>query len=393
MLTIGKQLTAEQRMYKATTDLIGRDEFVALAGVLMIGSKKVVDDKITACTNGRDEKYGRGFVDDLNDAEFRFLMLHECYHKMYRHLTTWQDIHKIDHDRANRACDYVINLKLIESESGKAGWIKMPKQGCYDPKYKDMNAKQVFDLLESQDQEGGDGEGDGVTGFDDHDWEGAQELSDEEQEKLAKEIDEAVRQGAVLAGKVGSGGNRDLTELLEPKKDWRELLREYVKTTCSGKDYSTWRKPNRRYIGMDVLMPSAISEAMGEIVVAIDTSGSIGQRELNNFLGEIKGICEQVKPSKVHVMYWDTAICRTEVYMQDELDDLVKSTKPAGGGGTDPSCVPQYLNEKGIKPECVIMLTDGYVGGWGQWSVPVLWCILNNRSANPSVGIAVHIND
>jgi predicted metal-dependent peptidase len=71
----------------------------------------------------------------------------------------------------------------------------------------------------------------------------------------------------------------------------------------------------------------------------------------------------------------------------------VKSTKPAGGGGTDPSCVPQYLNEKGIKPECVIMLTDGYVGGWGQWSVPVLWCILNNRSANPSVGIAVHIND
>ena len=393
MLTIGKQLTAEQRMYKATTDLIGCDEFVALAGVLMVGSKKVVDDKITACTNGRDEKYGRGFVDSLNDAEFRFLMLHECYHKMYRHLTTWQDLHKIDHDRANRACDYVINHKLVHSESGKSGWIKMPDGGCYDDKYKDMNAKEVFDLLESQDQEDGDGEGDGVTGFDDHDWEGAQELSDEEQEKLAKEIDEAVRQGAVLAGKVGSGGNRDLTELLEPKKDWRELLREYVKTTCSGKDYSTWRKPNRRYVGMDLLMPSAISEAMGEIVVAIDTSGSIGQRELNNFLGEIKGICEQVKPSKVHVMYWDTAICRTEVYMQDELDNLVKSTKPAGGGGTDPSCVPQYLNEKGIKPECVVMLTDGYVGGWGQWSVPVLWCIQGNSSACADVGTTIHIED
>lgn len=398
MLTIGKQLTAEQRMYKATTDLIGRDEFVALAGVLMVGSKQVVDKEITACTNGRDEKYGRGFVDSLNDAEFRFLMLHECYHKMYRHLTTWQHLHKIDHDRANRACDYVINHKLTHSEAGKAGWIKMPEGGCYDEKYADMNAQEVFDLLQSQGGGGGgggdeDGEGGQGTGFDDHDWDGAQELSEEEQDKLAKEIDEAVRQGAVMAGKVGSGGNRDLTELLEPKKDWRELLREYVKTTCSGKDYSTWRKPNRRYVGMDMLMPSAISEAMGEIVVAIDTSGSIGQRELNNFLGEIKGICEQVKPSKVHVMYWDTAVCRTEVYMQDELDNLVKSTKPAGGGGTDPACVPQYLNEHGIKPECVVMLTDGYVGGWGQWSVPVLWCILNNRSANPSVGVAVHIND
>jgi predicted metal-dependent peptidase len=398
MLTIGKQLTAEQRMYKATTDLIGRDEFVALAGVLMVGSKQVVEDKITACTNGRDEKYGRLFVDSLNDAEFRFLMLHECYHKMYRHLTTWKHLHDVDHDRANRACDYVINHKLTHSEAGKAGWIKMPEGGCYDEKYADMNAQEVFDLLQSQGGGGGgggdeDGEGGQGTGFDDHDWDGAQELSEEEQDKLAKEIDEAVRQGAVMAGKVGSGGNRDLTELLEPKKDWRELLREYVKTTCSGKDYSTWRKPNRRYVGMDMLMPSAISEAMGEIVVAIDTSGSIGQRELNNFLGEIKGICEQVKPSKVHVMYWDTAVCRTEVYMQDELDNLVKSTKPAGGGGTDPACVPQYLNEHGIKPECVVMLTDGYVGGWGQWSVPVLWCILNNRSANPSVGVAVHIND
>ena len=391
MLTIGKQLTAEQRMYKATTDLIGRDEFVALAGVLMIGSKKVVDDKITACTNGRDEKYGREFVDSLNDAEFRFLMLHECYHKMYRHLTTWQHLSKIDHDRANRACDYVINHKLVQSDAGKCGWIKMPEGECYDEKYANMNAKEVFDLLQSQD--GSDEGGGQGTGFDDHDWEGAQELSEEEQEKLAKEIDEAVRQGAVMAGKVGSGGNRDLTELLEPKKDWRELLREYVKTTCSGKDYSTWRKPNRRYVGMDMLMPSAISEAMGEIVVAIDTSGSIGQRELNNFLGEIKGICEQVKPSKVHVMYWDTAVCRTETYLQDELDQLVTSTKPAGGGGTDPRCVPQYLNEHGIKPECVVMLTDGYVGSWGTWSVPVLWCILNNRSANPSVGVAVHIND
>ena len=391
MLTIGKQLTAEQRMYKATTDLIGRDEFVALAGVLMIGSKKVVDDKITACTNGRDEKYGREFVDSLNDAEFRFLMLHECYHKMYRHLTTWQHLNEIDHDRANRACDYVINHKLVHSEAGKCGWIKMPKGGCFDEQYANMNAKEVFDLLQSQDQDDGRGQG---TGFDDHDWEGAQELSEEEQEKLAKEIDEAVRQGAVMAGKVGSGGNRDLTELLEPKKDWRELLREYVKTTCSGKDYSTWRKPNRRYVGMDMLMPSAISEAMGEIVVAIDTSGSIGQRELNNFLGEIKGICEQVKPSKVHVMYWDTAVCRTETYLQDELEQLVTSTKPAGGGGTDPSCVPQYLNEHGIKPECVVMLTDGYVGSnWGRWTVPVLWCILNNRSANPSVGVAVHIDD
>ena len=391
MLSIGKQLTAEQRLHKATTDILGNDGFVALAGVLMIGEKKIVDDLPTACTNGRDELYGRKFVDELNDAEFRFLILHECYHKMYRHLTTWKHLHDIDHTRANRACDYVINLKLVDQDAGH-GWIKMPDGGLLDTKYRGMDAKEVFDLLEESGDD--DDGGSGGTGFDDHDWEGAKEMSEAEQNELAKEIDEALRQGATLAGKMGSGGNRDIGELLTPKKDWRELLRDYVSTTCSGKDYSTWKKPNRRYIGMDILMPSSISESMGEIVVAIDTSGSIGQRELDNFLTEIKGICETVNPSKVHVLYWDTAVCRHEIHEQAELSNLTKSTKPAGGGGTDATCVPPFLTEHGIKPECVVMLTDGYLGGdWGQWTVPVLWCILNNKLAQANVGTTIHIED
>ena len=392
-LAIGKTLTAEQRLWKATTDILGRDEFVALAGVLMIGSKKIVDGLPTACTNGRDELYGREFVDSLTDAEFRFLMLHECYHKMYRHLTTWQDLHKLNAGRANRACDYVINLKLEDMDL--KGFIKMPDGGCLDTKYRDMNAKQVFDLLENSEDE--DGEGGSLAssdGFDEHDWEGAQQLSAEEAEQLAKEIDEAVRQGSMLAGKTGSGGNRDINELLQTKKDWRELLRDYVSTTCAGKDYSTWKKPNRRFIGMDILMPSSISETMGELLIAIDTSGSIGQNELTKFLTEIKGICDQVKPSKVRIVYWDTGVCGHEVYDEQDRDNIVRSTKPMGGGGTDVECVPMYMNEHGIKPELVIVLTDGYLGGsWGQWSVPVLWCIQGNPSACADVGTTIHIED
>ena len=84
MLMIGKQLSAEQRLSKAVVDIMGNPKYIALAGVLMIGSR-VVDDKVkTACTNGRDEKYGRAFIETLSDAELRFLVLHECYHKLYR---------------------------------------------------------------------------------------------------------------------------------------------------------------------------------------------------------------------------------------------------------------------------------------------------------------------
>jgi predicted metal-dependent peptidase len=389
-LAIGKQLTAEQRLRKATTDIIGHPDFVALTGVLMIGSKKIVDDVPTACTNGRDEMYGREFVDNLSDAEFRFLVLHECYHKMYKHLTTWQHLHKQSAQKANMACDYVINLKLAETDAGKTGWIRLPSGGLIDTKYQGMDSQQVFNLLDMDDEdEQGGGSGSGV--LDDHDWEGASKLTEEETKELAQQLDQAIRQGSILAGKVGSGGNRDIGELLQTKQDWRELLRDFVTTTCAGKDYSTWKKPNRRYIGMDILMPSSISETVGEIVVGIDTSGSIGNDELNSFLTEIVGICDQVKPSKIRLMYWDTAVCSEEVYLDADYVNLVQSTKPKGGGGTDPECVPAYMNEHGIKPEAVIMLTDGYVGSWGNWSVPVMWCILNNKSAHPSVGKAVHI--
>lgn len=388
MLSIGKQLTAEQRLRKAVIDIIGRNEFIALTGVLLIGTK-IVDEKVkTACTNGRDEAYGRKFVDELSDAEFRFVVLHECYHKMYKHLTTWKHLHDVDHDKANRACDYVINLKLANTDACKEGWIKLPDGVLIDNSFADMDSAKVFKLLQSR-PKGGDG--DEYNPFDEHKWDEAQEMSEQEQKDLAKEIDNALRQGALLAGKVGTGANRDLGDLLDPKQDWRELLRDFVTTTCAGKDYSTWRRPNRRYVGMDILMPSAISESLGEIVIGIDTSGSIGVEDLNAFLSEIKGICDTVKPSKVRLLYWDTVVRKQEVYLQDELDGLVHATKPAGGGGTDPTCVPQYLNEHGIKPECVVMLTDGYVGGWGQWSVPVLWCILNNKKATADVGKTVHI--
>ena len=145
MLAIGKKLTPEHRLIKGTGDIIGNDNYVALAGVLMIGSKKISTDTETACTNGRDEAYNPHFMDTLTDAQFRFVILHECYHKMYQHLTIYRDLDAIDNDRANRACDYVINLKLMDED--KTGFIKMPDCVLYDEQYRGMSAREVFDLL------------------------------------------------------------------------------------------------------------------------------------------------------------------------------------------------------------------------------------------------------
>jgi|TARA_R110002126_G_scaffold134953_2_gene279086 predicted metal-dependent peptidase len=392
MLALGKQLTVEQRVSKAVVDIMGSPKYVALAGVLMIGERTVRDDIPTACTNGRDEMYGRAFVEGLPDPELRFLVLHECYHKLYRHLTTWRHLYEEDPRLANQACDYVINNKI--TDDNKEGFAVMPEGGLLDNTFTGMDSAQVYNLLKQEKEDnGGQGRGQSGEGFDDHDWEGAQELTETEQRGLARDIDEAIRQGALIAGKLGTGVDRDLTELLQPQVDWREAMREFISTTCSGNDYSTWKRPNRRFVATGVYMPSGISESVEGVVVAGDMSGSIGQREQSVILTEAKQMFDTVHPSWVRMLYWDTQVCSDEKYEQHELDDFVKSTKPKGGGGTNVKCVPAHMSKQGIKAQAAIVITDGYLGGsWGKWDCPVLWVIIDNKNAKPDVGLAIHVN-
>jgi len=385
-------------LQKAKITLMRNPKFALLQGVMMVGRTSVADDVPTACTNGRDEKYGRKFVGMLTDKELAFVVVHEVSHKMYRHLTTWKKLNDENHSRANSACDYVINLMLHELDPNedvismpkyKDGIMKGQRMGLYDPQFKGMNSKQVFDLLE---ESGGGG------GFDDHDWDGAREMSEEEKKTLEREIDQAIRQGVMAHEKAhgkGAGGiGREIDEHLQPKINWREELREYVKATCNNKDTSSWRRVNRRYLSAGMYMPSMIGEKVGHIVVAIDTSGSIGGRELDEFLAEVKGVAEEVSPEMVDLIYWDGAVAGHEKYEGAEVSNIVSSTKPKGGGGTDPSCVSQYLRDEAIKPECIIVLTDGYVPNWGsEWTAPTMWVITGGNDAVSDNGRTIHIMD
>jgi len=257
-----------------------------------------------------------------------------------------------------------------------------------DFRFRGMDANTVYKMLKDEQDKGG---GSSEEGFDEHDWESGEQMTREEKEVLARDIDQALRQGAILAGKLGGNVPRDVVDALTPKVNWREVLREFIKSTCSDRDESTWRRPARRWIGQDVYMPSSISTAVGKIVVAIDTSGSIDGAMIGQFLGEMKAICDTVKPETLELMYWDTTVCRHETYDRNSFDNILRSTKPAGGGGTDPRCVSEYVRTKNIKPECIVMLTDGGVYSWGDtWPCPVLWAITTKGITAP-VGKSVTI--
>ena len=394
MLAIGKQITEEQRLSKAVVDIMPR--IPEIAGLLMIGERTIDDTVPTACTDGRDELYGRAFVDSLNDAELRFVIIHEVFHKMYRHLITWAHLWELDSRTANIAMDYDINGKIIE-EYGQDGWVKMPEGGCHDPKYKGWGTAKIFwDIYDpdaANDQPQGGKPDDGhPEGFDEHDWEGAKDMTADEQREIAREVDEAIRQGALVVGKLDGVTSRSFDELLKPKVDWREVLREFIHTTCAGNDFSTWKRPNRRFMGAGIYMPSGVSEKVKCIAEHNDMSGSIGKREQQVMISELVGICDAVTPDELHVSYWDTEVRGYEKYANDELSDVATKTKPVGGGGTDVRCVPAYLREHNIKPQASIVFTDGYLyGGWGDWDHPVLWVILDNKNAKPDNGVVVHV--
>jgi predicted metal-dependent peptidase len=420
----------ERKLQKAKISLMRNPKFALWSGILMVGKTSIVDNIATASTNGRDEKYGREFVKDLSDKELCFVVLHEALHKALRHLTTWKKLHDENHSLANQACDYVINLMLLEIDPNgdtivmpkiKDGPMKGKPMGLIDPRFKGMNAKQVFDLLkqEQKEQEGGGGDGkpedgdgppvDGSgrvpgkpkdgAGLDDHDWDGAGDMTPEERKQLEREVDQAIRQGLMAEKKVGKGAggmSRELQDLMEPKIDWREVLREFVKSTCSAKDTSSWRRVNRRFLSGDVYMPSLIGEKVGHLVIAIDTSGSIGDKELNEFLSEVKGVAEEVNPDKVDLIYWDSEVAAHEEYEGDgDVANIVSSTRPKGGGGTSPSCISSFLDNKKIVPECIIILTDGHVGSdWGHgWTAPVLWTIVGGNTVVAPNGKTVHVKD
>ena len=419
------KLTAEQRIEKTHVTLMRHKKFCLFSGLFMVGKVKVEDLMPTAATDGVNVYYGRSFVDRLDDKQLGFLVLHEAMHKAYRHLTTWEKLFKKDRGLANAACDYVINLQIKDYDPDE-DVVRMPTDeegkvmGLIDERFRGMDAAQVFAILEKEappkpprgrgNDEGGGGGGNGgddtpdnprpsrnvqEQGFDEHLWEEANQIDEQEAEQIAKEIDNALRQGALLAGKMNGNISRDIQELLVPKIDWREVLRDFIKQVAKGRDDSSWRRFNRRLIGADIYLPQTISRRIQCVALGIDTSGSINGEILTEFLSEVQAVCDEVLPHKVELMYWDTHVAGHETYEDGAVQMLVHSTKPRGGGGTDPDCVIKFMKDKRIEPDCVIMLTDGCFydgeGDWNQVSSPLLWCVKDNKQFTNKYGKVVHL--
>ena len=350
----------------------------------------------TAATDGRNFYYNTRFIKMLRPKEVEFLFGHEVLHCVYDHFGRRGER---DPQLWNIANDYCVNQDLKEHNVGEF----ITSVPClYDKKYRGMSSEEVYDslyenaekidigklldqMLDEHLDGNGDGEGDGDQ---EGDGKGRPRLSEADKQAIRDEIKEAMLAAAAASGDAGNlpaGVKRLIQELTEPKMNWRELLRMQLESTIKS-DY-TWMRASRKGWHMDAVMPGMKLDPMIDIAVAIDTSGSIGEAMLRDFLSEIQGIMDSFPAYRIHVFCFDTEVHNPAQYNSDNLDSIT-DYEPGGGGGTDFEAIYNYLKAEEIEPKRLVVFTDGYpFGSWGDENyTDTVWILHGTTSIEPPWG-------
>jgi predicted metal-dependent peptidase len=414
---------SEQKLTKARTQLLLSQPFF---GTLCVRLKPIPGPVPTMATNGRVIVYNPEFVKGLTAAELEAVLAHETLHCALGHHCRRGER---DPELWNEAADLAINPILVANK------FTLPAGALLDPAYQNLSAEEIYarrlrassranapDSSGSQPANGGGGGGAPDKKSQSQAASGDPSQDDSKQGTPTSEIPTGGSDGGVAESRPGrfgevldatdNGGNpaspaeksqqqqewsiaaerairsakscghecanleRPLRESREPTQDWRAILREFVAAVAPS-DYR-WSPPNRRYISSGLYLPSIERRGVGPVVIAVDTSGSIGTEELEQFAGEISALAEQAQPEAIHVVYCDAAVQSSQEFRPSEQIRL----EPKGGGGTDFRPVFTWVEQNESNPVCLIYLTDLCCHSFPEPpNYPVLWVTDSRRTA------------
>jgi|688.fasta_scaffold10028_11 predicted metal-dependent peptidase len=351
----------------------------------------------TAATDGLKFYYNSRFIMMLKPKEVEFLVGHEVLHVVYDHMGRRN--HR-DPQIWNIADDYAVNADL---KRHKVGQFITTVPCLYEQKYDGKPAEEIYDDLMKNVQKidinslidqmiddhmdgDEDGEGDG-DGDQEGKGKGRPKMSPEERERVRQEVKQAIINAAqsAEAGSLPLGVERLIKQATNPVMPWRELIQTNL-TSAIRTDFS-WMRPSRRSWHMDAIMPGMTPGEEIDVVVAIDMSGSISNKQAQAFLGEIGGMMDSFDGYKVHVFCFDTEIYNPQDFNSESMD-TIDTYEPAGGGGTDFDAIFDYLKKVGNVPKRLICFTDGYpCGSWGDADYcDTTWIIHGDPNPNPPFG-------
>jgi len=374
----------------------------------------------TAMTDGYNLILNMDFMARLTVDERVFVIAHEVYHIMAMHAARMRK-YTVDGlagypfcpDLYNIAADAVINKCLVVSMIGSRPkgtvWIEKIRQKngtdyvvtgaetaeeIYKLLLEQMPQKVLDELAKGKGKEGMGGaaaKAAGGTGGGADDPLGADVLPTSP-DPAAGHVNEAEMKAAVQSaaqqaksqGTLPAGLKRFIDDFLEPQVSWEEILRATI-IARSGNDRTTWSRLNRRkLVSPGVGLPRRQGLRTGDIVCAIDTSGSVSEKELRQFLGEVSSILGDMRPEKLTLIWCDAKVDGVEVLDDPEELRVATVVRGAGGGGGTSFIPPfDYVAENEIPCQTFIYLTDGF----GPFPTPdkapyeTIWCISSDVKA------------
>ncbi len=289
------------------------------ASVLFSLKLEINNDIPTAATDGKRIMFNESFMDSLTKDERVGVLTHELLHVVFLHMSRRKTRNP---QLWNVAADYVINLVI------RANGLVLPDNCLYDIQYTDMTTEEVYDKLIQ------DGKVGQSPDFND--------IIESASEDELREIADIIKSASQQFGHTVKGMDRLFNSLHEPEIDWVTLLHNFVI-----RDMSDFRGYDRRFISRGEYFDTLDSEKL-KLVVGVDTSGSIDDTLIGDFLGEVNSLV-QLYDVDARYFWFDTK------HTEFELSD----PRPVGGGGT--SVTTLLSDEDLIDYDCVVILTDGYL--------------------------------
>ena len=369
----------------------------------------------TAATDGRHIYYNPHFINKLDVEETVFVVAHELGHCVFEHM-----IRSGGRDPAlwNIAGDYLINSmiddELVHGGNPCARIITTIKPFLNHKKFshKEWSAEEVYDVLFDEQQNGKDHGKDGElvdvhidvsgsgSGEEGDDGDGnvifGGGLTDEERKELENDLRDAIIQAAQNgggAGNIPAGIRRMIKDLVEPQMDWREIIQAQIESSIKS-NYS-WLRPNRKGWHMSAVLPGMVNDFKIDVCLAIDTSGSISQQMLIEFVSEIAGIMGQYEDYRIRLWQFDTKVYGYDEFTSDDGRDI-SEYEISGGGGTNFMCNWHFMVEKEIEPDQFIMFTDGMpCDAWGDPDYCDTVFLINTYYGRPEApfGMTVYFDD
>ncbi len=368
----------------AKSELILRHPFFATLLLSMELKETDSTEVPTMATDGETIYWNKNWTQSLKGPEVLFVLAHETLHCVLSHMTRRGNRNA---NKWNIAADYVINDLLVKEKVGQ-----MPKGGLFDPAIVAQgkgSAEGIYNVLPKDNEtkeSGKPGQGGSLdkvldAGRKPGDGKGANAPMDKAK---AKQLEGKTRVNVIRArntakahGRLSAAIDDFIGGLLKSKVDWRFVLRRFLSERS--KEYPSYAKPKRRFLGEDYFLPGLVGERLGALAVAVDESGSIGQKQLQAFATELNSILEDTTPPEIRVIHFADKVAPIEIFTPS---DLPINLKAKISGGTRFSPIFREIDTWGNAPVACIVLTDLQATDFGQApNFPVLWITTDSTKA------------